>query len=145
MEERVVRVLVEMVEMVREVRAAREDLAEMAAADAARDARVEAVLGWVVVGVLVGVGHVVQGWWGRRGGQHRDGGRRRATEDLVEVVTVGRTEEAAVTPVVSGEGDLEQVEVVREGGTPRAEGVEGRGEGRNREAEWWRCLLVSRL
>ena len=151
MEERVVRILVEVVGLVREVREAREDLAAMAAADVSRGGRVEVVLGWVVVGVLVGVGHVVQGWWGRRGGQQRD--REGLDEALTEVVTVGRTEEAtvapAVVPVVSGEGDLEQVEVVQEGGRPRAEGVEGRGgrreEGRGGGGEWWRCHLVSRL
>ena len=143
MEERVARLVVDVVEVLRELRATREDLAAMAAADAAGDSRVLAV---VVLGLVVGVGHLVQGWLGRRRGPHRgDGGG----EALSEVVTIGRTEEAAVAPAVPGEGDLERVEVVREGGNVGGEGAEGRGGlvgGRARgDRAWWDCLLVSRL
>ena len=160
MEERVVRLLVEVVEVAREmramreevaeeraeVRAMREEVAEERAEDAAGDGRVLAV---AVLGLVVGLGHLVQGWWRwRRQGRHRgeEGG-----EALSEVVTIGRTEEAAVSPIVPGEGDLERVEVVREGGATGEEGVDARGGvgrgGRVRggEAECWRCLLVSRL
>ena len=147
------RLLVEVVELVREVRELREEVAEERAEDAAGDGRVLAV---VVMGLVVGLGHLGQGWWRwRRQGRHRGEG---GGEALSEVVTIGRTEEATVAPGVAGEGDLERVEGVREGGAPRAEGVEGRGEvgrggrgrgeaggGRGEAVEWWRCLLVSRL
>ena len=150
MEERVVRLLVEVVELEREVKEMRREVGEERAEDAAGDARVLAV---VLLVLAVGLGHLVQGWWGRRAVQHRAGGGQ--GEAMVEVVTVGRAEEAAVTPPVVGEDDLERVEVVREGGTSGVEGVEGRGGrrgGRGRgeaggvrdeAAQWWRCLLLS--
>ena len=155
MEERVARILVEVVELVgevaamreemgREVRSLRGEMAEGRTEDAAGDARVLAV---VLVGLVVGLGHLGQGWWRwrRQRRQRGEGGG----EALSEVVTIGRTEEAAA-PAVAGEGDLERVVVVREGGATGEEGVDGRGGvgrgGRVRggEAEWWRCLLVSR-
>ena len=163
MEERVARLVVDVVEVLREVRAMREEVAEELRAlrgdvaeergeGAAGDARVLAV---AFLCLVVGLGHLVQGWWGRRGGRQQDGGGQ--GEALVEVVTLGRTEETAA-PAVAGEGDLERVEVVREGGATGEEGVDGRGGvgrgGRVRgeaggvrgeAAEWWRCLLVSRL
>ena len=138
--------------MGREVRALRGEVAEGRGEDGTRTAW---VLVAVVAGLVVGLGQLAQGWRRRRGGRQRD--REGLAEALTEVVAVGRTEEAVAAPPAAGEGDLVQVEVAREGEAPRAEGGEGRGGGREgrgqgevggvrgEAAEWWRCLLVSRL
>ena len=142
MEERVLRVLVEVVEVLREVRALRGEVAEGRGEDVTRTAW---VLVAVVAGLVVGLGKLAQGWRRGRGGRQR--GQEGLDEALMEVVTIGRTEEAVAAPPTAGEGDLVQVEVAREGGAPRAEGGEGRGGGRGgdgRREEWWKCLLVSR-
>ena len=79
MEERVARIVVEVVELVgevvalreemgREVREVREALAVVAAEDGTRDWR---VLVLAALGLVVGLGHLAQGWWGRRGGRDR--------------------------------------------------------------------------
>ena len=138
MEERVARILLEVVELVGEVKALRGEVAEERGEDAAGDAR---VLALVLLGLAVGLGHLGQGWWRWRRQRRQRGDE--GGEALTEVVTIGRTEEAMVVPAVAGEGDLERVEVVREGGNVRGEGVEGRG-GVVRGREWWDCLLVSR-
>ena len=142
MEERVGRLVVDLVEVLREVRAVRREVAEGRVEDASGDT---GVLWVAVLGLVVGLGHLVQGWWGRRVGRHRGG---EGGVDLAEVVTVGRTEEVTVVPAVSGEGDLERVEVVRVGGAVGEEGAEGRGggrggRGRGEDAPWWNCLLLS--
>ena len=130
-----VRVLVEVVELVREVREMRREEADGRGDLGGGLGVVTALVG---AGLAVGMGHLGLVVWGRWGGRQRGGGGRDEAE--VAVVSVGRTEEAAVA-VRLGEVDVERGEAERVATVPLPElVVVGEGEARRVESSLRRFL-----